>query len=632
MHRILVIVFLLSGIIFPQTSLNRELDDIKKQIQDQLDRSEIEEKIDIDAAPVISEPVKLTNPIIETDDDGEFYFGYDYFKREINFFDNTPTPSDYRLGPGDEITLSLWGEHNLRETFLINKEGLIYYENIGFINLSNITISESEKLLKDKLSAIYATLSSSTNSTKLMVELGKIKSINVYFSGELSNPGIHLVHPFSDIFGAIVQSGGVKNQGSLRNIKIIRSGKTIASIDFYDLFTKGINSYSSLKLIEGDMIYVPTINNRIYISGEVNRSGYYELLENEHLGNLIDYAGGLTAMASSTMIVDKIIPIENRLSDDNATSSMNVNFKESNIIALNDGDVVEVNTIGIVESKVEILGKVKNPGSYSAVNSSLKNILDIAGGFDDPIFRKSILDDDIVVMRKDIDQFYGLEFHISYNESDNFMLNPEDKIFVYENSNYNNIFSVSISGQVNKRGTFPAKKGMTVQDIVNLAGGLTKLANPNGIIVRENFTSIDDSGTEIEERTQINDAKLDFELSNGATINVLPFENVVSVEGNVYDPGLVVYSSGQSLKKYINFAGGPKPDTLTNRIYVKRANGRTKKVSLFRGLGIRIKPGDTIFVPLDPDPQDFDITTFIADLSTTLANIAAILLIVDNQD
>ena len=632
MHRILVIVFLLSGIIFPQTSLNRELDDIKKQIQDQLDRSEIEEKIDIDAAPVISEPVKLTNPIIETDDDGEFYFGYDYFKREINFFDNTPTPSDYRLGPGDEITLSLWGEHNLRETFLINKEGLIYYENIGFINLSNITISESEKLLKDKLSAIYATLSSSTNSTKLMVELGKIKSINVYFSGELSNPGIHLVHPFSDIFGAIVQSGGVKNQGSLRNIKIIRSGKTIASIDFYDLFTKGINSYSSLKLIEGDMIYVPTINNRIYISGEVNRSGYYELLENEHLGNLIDYAGGLTAMASSTMIVDKIIPIENRLSDDNATSSMNVNFKESNIIALNDGDVVEVNTIGIVESKVEILGKVKNPGSYSAVNSSLKNVLDIAGGFDDPIFRKSILDDDIVVMRKDINQFYGLEFHISYNESDNFMLNPEDKIFVYENSNYSNIFSVSISGQVNKRGTFPAKKGMTVQDIVNLAGGFTTLANPNGIIVRENFTSIDDSGTEIQERTQINNAKLDFELSNGATINVLPFENVVSVEGNVYDPGLVVYSSRQSLKKYINFAGGPKPDTLTNRIYVKRANGRTKKVSLLRGLGIRIKPGDTIFVPLDPDPQDFDITTFIADLSTTLANIAAILLIVDNQD
>jgi len=632
MHRILVIVFLLSGIIFPQTSLNRELDDIKKQIQNQLDQSEIEEKIDIDAAPVISEPVKLTSPIIETDDDEEFYFGYDYFKREINFFDNTPTPSDYRLGPGDEITLSLWGEHNLRETFLINKEGLIYYENIGFINLSNITISESEKLLKDKLSAIYATLSSSTNSTKLMVELGKIKSINVYFSGELSNPGIHLVHPFSDIFGAIVQSGGVKNQGSLRNIKIIRSGKTIASIDFYDLFTKGINSYSSLKLIEGDMIYVPTINNRIKISGEVNRSGYYELLENEHLGNLIDYAGGLTAMASSTMIVDKIIPIENRLSDDNATSSMNVNFKESNIIALNDGDVVEVNTIGIVESKVEILGRVKNPGSYSAVNSSLKNVLDIAGGFDDPIFRKSILDNDIVVMRKDINQFYGLEFHISYNESDNFMLNPEDKIFVYENSNYNNIFSVSISGQVNKRGTFAAKKGMTVQDIINLAGGLTALANPNGIIVRENFTSIDDSGTEIEERTQINDAKLDFQLSNGATINVLPFENVVNVEGNVYDPGLVVYSSRQSLKKYINLAGGPKPDTLTNKIYVKRANGRTKTVSLLRGLGIRIKPGDTIFVPLNPDPQDFDITTFIADLSTTLANIAAILLIVDNQD
>jgi len=148
----------------------------------------------------------------------------------------------------------------------------------------------------------------------------------------------------------------------------------------------------------------------------------------------------------------------------------------------------------------------------------------------------------------------------------------------------------------------------------------------------ENFTYINDSGIETEEKVQINDAELDFELSNGATINVLPFENFVNITGNVYDPGLVVYSGRQSLKKYINLAGGPKPNTLTNRIYVKRANGRTKKVSLFRGLGISIKPGDTIFVPVDPEPSEFNITEFIADLSTTLANIAAILIIVDNND
>ena len=98
-------------------------------------------------------------------------------------------------------------------------------------------------------------------------------------------------------------------------------------------------------------------------------------------------------------------------------------------------------------------------------------------------------------------------------------------------------------------------------------------------------------------------------------INVLPFENVVNIKGNVYNPGLVTYNKGKTVNKYINLAGGPKPNTLSTKIYVKRANGRIKKVTLFQGIGTIVKPGDTIFVPVDPNPQDFDITTFIADLA-----------------
>ena len=130
----------------------------------------------------------------------------------------------------------------------------------------------------------------------------------------------------------------------------------------------------------------------------------------------------------------------------------------------------------------------------------------------------------------------------------------------------------------------------------------------------------------------MNDASLDFKLTNGSIINVLPIENVINVEGNVYNPGLIVYSGRKSVKKYINLAGGPKPNTLSNRIYVKRANGKIKKVSFLRGLGVNVKPGDTIFVPEDLNPKEFDINSFIADMATTLANIAAILLIADQND
>ena len=142
----------------------------------------------------------------------------------------------------------MWGETNSRERFIINKEGLIYYENIGFINLSNKTLEEAEGVLIEELAKVYSTLKNQNNPTKLMLELGQLKSINVYFSGQIENPGINLVHPFSDVFSAIVQAGGITNNGSLRKIQIIRSNKIIEVVDFYSFFTKGKDNFSKIRI------------------------------------------------------------------------------------------------------------------------------------------------------------------------------------------------------------------------------------------------------------------------------------------------------------------------------------------------------------------------------------------------
>jgi len=632
-----LITYLLFSNVFAQVSTrdinnlsNSQLDALKAVIESEtgasdLDISNIEDKIEPRVEDVIT---------IETDpfDEESEYFGYNYFKRDINFFDNIPTPSDFRLGPGDEIILSLWGETNLRESFTINKEGLIYYENIGFINLSNKTLNEAELLLSKELSNIYSTIKDKNNPTQLDIELEKLRSINVYFSGQIMNPGINLIHPFSDLFSAIVQAGGVKESGSLREVQLIRAGNVISTVDFYSFFMSGKNNFVNERIIDGDVIHIPLVKNRVGINGAINQPGFYETLDSESLSNLINHAGGFTSTASSTIIVDTIIPMENRISDDNAISSINIDFISDNSLKLNNGDTVNIIPVGEVLSKVTINGRVKNPGEYSSINSSLKDILDIAGGFDDPIFRKTIRDDSITVVRKDAKQFYGLEFSIPYSESANFKVEPEDRIFVYEESNYDNLFSISVGGEVNKSGSFQLKKGMTVQDAIDLAEGFSPLANKEGIIISEVFTFTNEEGEEIREITQVNDASLDFELTDGSNINVLPIENVVRVEGNVYNPGLIVHSGSKSVKKYINLAGGPRPNTLSNKIYVKRANGRIKKVSLLRGFGVNVRPGDTIFVPVNPEPTDFDITAFIADLASTLANIAAILVIADNQN
>tara|TARA_B100000674_G_C37926130_1_gene955704 strand:- start:524 stop:2104 length:1581 start_codon:yes stop_codon:yes gene_type:complete len=526
----------------------------------------------------------------------------------------------------------MWGESNIRSNFTLNKDGSIYYQDIGFINLSNKNIDEAELLLIEKLSNIYSTLKDENNSTNLSIEVGRLKSINVFFTGNIVSPGINLIHPFSDIFSAISQAGGINENGSLRTVQLIRSDKVINTVDFYSFFTEGKNNFSNIKIIDGDIIHIPNIGKRVLINGEINRPGYYELINGESAKNLIEYASGFSPNASSSIMVKNIVPLENRISDDNARSSKNVSTENLESIFLNNGDELFVNNIGDVSSTVKISGRVKNPGEYSAINSSLKDILDLAGGFNDPLFRESIRDDSIVVIRKDPSQFYGQEFVFSYDESANFKMNPDDQVFVYENSKYSNLFSILVKGEVNKRGSFQLKDEMTVQDAIDLAEGLSPLGNINGISVSEVFTSVNDQGEEVREIIPVNDASLDFKLTNGSIINVLPIENVINVEGNVYNPGLIVYSGRKSVKKYINLAGGPKPNTLSNRIYVKRANGKIKKVSLLRGLGVNVKPGDTIFVPEDLNPKEFDINSFIADMATTLANIAAILLIADQND
>tara|TARA_Y100001980_G_C14554800_1_gene342084 strand:+ start:2546 stop:4435 length:1890 start_codon:yes stop_codon:yes gene_type:complete len=624
-----ILLLLLINTLFAQSLTNSQLDKIKKELEKRPEAENVSIS-DIQLDEFTPEEVTLTTKA--TVDEKKKFFGYDYFKKDLKIYDNVPAPANYLLGPGDEIIISMWGESNIRSNFTLNKDGSIYYQDIGFINLSNKNIDEAELLLIEKLSNIYSTLKDENNSTNLSIEVGRLKSINVFFTGNIVSPGINLIHPFSDIFSAISQAGGINENGSLRTVQLIRSDKVINTVDFYSFFTEGKNNFSNIKIIDGDIIHIPNIGKRVLINGEINRPGYYELINGESAKNLIEYASGFSPNASSSIMVKNIVPLENRISDDNARSSKNVSTENLESIFLNNGDELFVNNIGDVSSTVKISGRVKNPGEYSAINSSLKDILDLAGGFNDPLFRESIRDDSIVVIRKDPSQFYGQEFVFSYDESANFKMNPDDQVFVYENSKYSNLFSILVKGEVNKRGSFQLKDEMTVQDAIDLAEGLSPLGNINGISVSEVFTSVNDQGEEVREIIPVNDASLDFKLTNGSIINVLPIENVINVEGNVYNPGLIVYSGRKSVKKYINLAGGPKPNTLSNRIYVKRANGKIKKVSLLRGLGVNVKPGDTIFVPEDLNPKEFDINSFIADMATTLANIAAILLIADQND
>jgi protein involved in polysaccharide export with SLBB domain len=242
-----------------------------------------------------------------------------------------------------------------------------------------------------------------------------------------------------------------------------------------------------------------------------------------------------------------------------------------------------------------------------------------------------MVDDKIVILRKDDNQFYAKEIITSYSDANKVQLQPDDKIFIYEAVNYRNSFTYRIEGEINQPGVYPLLEGTTLEEAITKAKGFTVFGNYNTLTLSREFTFIDNSGFEQTTTEALVNTSKDFILSRNTVVTVLPAENVVKVDGNVYNPGLVAYTSRMTMSRAIELAGGFKPYSMKKRAYVQRADGGVEKANLLRGRAKRVYPGDRIFVPINPNPSDFDITSFIADLSTTLANIAAILIIIDNN-
>lgn len=643
MARGLVFLLLLNILFSQQISVsdlnkisNNQLEQIRKEleIQNQPKETLIEDQSALN-------PIKI-QPNLEKFNEEQEYFGYEYFKQEINFFDNIPTPLDFRLGPGDEILLSLWGETNQRKTYTLDKNGMVFFENIGFINLSNQTLNEAEVLLIEELSKIYSTLKGKDNSTKLNLDLGKITSINVYFTGEVIKPGINLIHPFSDVFSALVQAGGVNTSGSLRQVTLIRNNKIIEIIDFYSFFTTGLGEFQKNRIIDGDIIHIPPVKNRIQLLGEINKPKYYEALQNDTLNDLIEYAGGLKSSSSNKALIENISPLNKRLSDDNAKSGTLVNLASSNNLTLSDGSKVTFLPVANNDYSVEVFGRVTLPGRYPVYNSTsssnnqvilkninLKELLDLAGGFEDPVFRKSI-NNEISILRLDENQFYSKEFKVSYDEAENFSLEVNDKIFVYENSDYSNNFMYTIKGEINFPGSYPINHDITLGDAISLAGGLTELGSKDNILVFTNIETYDREGNISQLVEPIRNLDLDYQIKDKSIIHILAKTNLIQIEGNVYSPGLITYNNKMSISQAIDLVGGVKPNTLFKKSYVQRANGKIELIKR-KGRFQKALPGDRITVTADPEPKDFDLTAFIADFSSTLANLAAIMIIIDKN-
>ena len=617
-NNILITIILFSiSCLSAQVNLSNLSNDQLDKIRLQAEQSEIKEANSDDniELPQNSYSPSKVEIIPSSKNDDEEFFGYNFLKKPINFFDNIPTPKNFKLGSGDEIILSLWGETNSRESFILNKDGAIYYSSIGFINLSNKSVEDAEALLTEELSKIYSTLKD--KKTKLNVELGKTKSINVYFTGQVNNPGINLIHPFSDIFSALVQSGGVNSNGSLRKVTLIRDGETLNIYDFYTFFLKGINNFSDDRLLDGDIIHIPPVEKRVEIRGAVVSPSLFELLPGESFSELLFYSSGYTDNSGTTITVIQTTPKELRSSDDFAKQILNLKIDEElNNILINNGDIFIVNSITNVDSKAKVLGRVKRSGEFSISNNfSLKRLLDLAGGFEDPIFKQSINTSNIVVIRKNQNTTFSDEFIVNYTDANNFIIKPNDLILVYRDSNYLYSKTYTIDGEVKSPGTYQLLNNFNIEDSISKAGGYTAFANKNSIIA-----SIDG--------IQLNNSNLSTEVVENMEIIIPPLEKTIRVTGNVYNPGIIDISAGRlTVAKAIESSGGLKENSRRGKIIVTKVNGTSYKPSFIQKRFKKLDFGDTVSIPAKED--ELDVNQFINDLSSTLANLLTIFVVID---
>ena len=250
-------------------------------------------------------------------------YGRDIFNtRSLTFEpnENMATPVNYRLGPGDEVIVDIWGANEATIRQVISPEGNIMVSQIGPIYLSGLTIAEAGDRIRENLSRKYAGISGDNPESQVRVTLGQIRTIQINVMGEVAVPGTYRLSSFSTVFHALYRAGGVSSIGSLRSIRVMRGGREVAVVDVYAYLMEGAIS-DDIRLEEGDVILVPPYEELVHIEGKVKRPMYYEMKSGETLTSLLEYAGGFMGDAYTKEVrVIRRTGRENRLFSVEASS------------------------------------------------------------------------------------------------------------------------------------------------------------------------------------------------------------------------------------------------------------------------------------------------------------------------
>lgn len=507
-------------------------------------------------------------------------YGHDIFEdREGVSFEpnaNMATPQNYRLGPGDEVIIDIWGasEDNIRAE--ISPDGSIIISQIGPVFLNGKTVAEASTYIKNLFAKKYAGVGTETD---VSLTLGNIRSIIVDVMGEVTTPGSYRISPFSTAFHAIYNAGGLNEIGSMRDVGVIRNGKKIATVDFYDLLFNGKDG-GNIRLQEGDVIVVPAYSQLVNVEGNAKRPMYYEMKPTESLATLLKYAGGFAGDAYTDVVR---IERQNGL-DKGLLTVGKADFAQ---YKLQDGDIVTIGTVSDrYSNQVELKGSVNVPGTYAISNnlSTLRELIQTAQGLTEDAYLDRALiyrerpDRSLEVMAVNLnDLMNGAIADIQLNKND-----------IIEIANINEITErgdFTINGYVAFPGKYAYAAGTTIEDLILQAGGLLEGASTAKVEVSRRI--VDPNSTEassqianvysfdIADKMAVGkDRGFKLEPYDIVTIRKSPnysAQEQLTVEGQVLFPGeYTIQSRNERISSIIKRAGGLLESAYVKGAYLKR--------------------------------------------------------------
>lgn len=384
---------------------------------------------------------------------------------------NIATPPNYRLGPGDEVIIDIWGtsQNTIRQQ--ISPDGTINIEKIGPVSLSGMTVSEANEYLKRVLGKTYSGLDAPDGTLEIRLTLGNTRTIQINVMGEVVQPGTYALSSFSTVFHALYRAGGVSDIGSLRNVQVTRNGKTVAKVDVYDFIMKG-KTQDDIRLQEGDVIIVPAYEALVQISGNVKRPMRFEMKKNETLATLIGYAGGFSADAYTRSL---------RVVRQNGEEYEINTVKEIDYSAypMRNGDVVTAEAIlNRFTNKLEVRGAVYRPGIYQLngeINTVRALVNEAKGLTGDAFTNRAVLQRE----REDLtSEIISVDVRsIMAGTSPDIPLQKNDILYIPSIHDLEDRGDVAIFGEVAKPDSYSYSDNMTLEDLIIRAGGLRESAS-----------------------------------------------------------------------------------------------------------------------------------------------------------